>query len=65
MLWENRLEAAYSGIRSGDGVWSGLTDNYLRVLSAAPADIGLHNRITPVHLLWLEGDVLWGEITTQ
>jgi threonylcarbamoyladenosine tRNA methylthiotransferase MtaB len=43
-------------------VWSGLTDNYLRVAAAAPAEIDLHNHITPVRLARLEGDVLWGEI---
>jgi threonylcarbamoyladenosine tRNA methylthiotransferase MtaB len=49
----------------GDAViWSGLTDNYLRVLAAAPAELDLHNRITPVHLERLEGDVLWGAMTT-
>ena len=41
--------------------WSGLTDNYLRVLAAAPAEMDLHNHITPVRLTRLEGDVLWGE----
>jgi len=45
-------------------VWSGLTDNYLRVLATAPAELDLHNRITPLRLERLEGDVLWGAITT-
>ncbi len=42
-------------------VWTGLTDNYLRVLVEAPADVDLHNQITPVRLSRLEGDALWGE----
>jgi hypothetical protein len=45
-------------------VWSGLTDNYLRVLAGAPAELDLHNRITPLRLERLEGDALWGAITT-
>ena len=49
---------------AGWHIWSGLTDNYLRVSTAAPADIDLHNRLTPVHLGWLAGDMLWGEIAT-
>ncbi len=43
-------------------VWAGLTDNYLRVLTMAPAGENLHNRITPVRLDRLEGDALWGEV---
>jgi len=53
VLWENATDAA---------VWSGLTDNYLRVLTAAPPDVDLHNRITPTRLTRLNGDSLWGEI---
>ena len=45
-------------------VWSGLTDNYLRVRAAAPAELDLHNRITPTRLERLEGDVLWGAMMT-
>jgi hypothetical protein len=45
-------------------VWSGLTDNYLRVLAAAPAELDLHNRITPVRLDRLDDDALWGSMTT-
>jgi len=53
VLWENATDEA---------VWSGLTDNYLRVLAAAPPDVDLHNRITPTRLIRLDGDSLWGEI---
>jgi len=53
VLWEHATDAA---------VWSGLTDNYLRVLAAAPPDADLHNRITPTRLTRLDGDSLWGEI---
>jgi threonylcarbamoyladenosine tRNA methylthiotransferase MtaB len=67
VLWENH-EAGPDAeqLHSTDArpVWSGLTDNYLRVLSAAPADLDVHNRITPVRLDRLDGDVLRGAMTT-
>jgi threonylcarbamoyladenosine tRNA methylthiotransferase MtaB len=75
VLWENRdvspaaemLYVAASPQKTAPipgewYVWSGLTDNYLRVAAAAPVEIDLHNHITPVRLTRLEGDVLWGEI---
>ena len=77
VLWENRdftpqAEMLYvvaspqkmAPIPEEWHVWSGLTDNYLRVAAAAPAEIDLHNHITPVRLVRLEGDGLWGEIAT-
>ncbi len=57
VLWENRVNDG-----SNTAAWSGLTDNYLRVLAPAPADTDLHNRITAVRLLRLEADTLWGEM---
>lgn len=53
VLWENATDT---------GDWSGLTDNYLRVLAVAPPDADLHNRITATRLIRLDGDSLWGEI---
>ena len=50
-LWERA-----SGSR---GVWSGLTDNYLRVRAAT--NFPLANRITNVRLRALEGDCVMGE----
>jgi len=77
VLWENLDRTApvempcvadagpeTSAMPTGQNIWSGLTDNYLRVLAAAPAGIDLHNRLTPVRLIRLEGDALWGEIAT-
>jgi threonylcarbamoyladenosine tRNA methylthiotransferase MtaB len=59
-------ELSQPGAREDCGtVWSGLTDNYLRVLSVVPDGIDLHNRIAPVHLVRLEEAVLWGEIAIQ
>lgn len=57
VLWESREDAAAV-------TWSGLTDNYLRVLVQTPADIDLHNRITQVRLVGLEDDALWGEVVS-
>ena len=41
------------------GVWSGLTDNYLRIRAAS--DSPLANRITNAHLMELEGDWVLAE----
>ena len=43
-------------------LWSGLTDNYLRVHAVAPAETDLHNRILPTQLIQLEGATFLGEI---
>jgi threonylcarbamoyladenosine tRNA methylthiotransferase MtaB len=44
------------------GLWSGLTDNYLRVHTVAPAGIDLHNCILPTRLTDLDGAIFTGEI---
>ena len=75
VLWENpentngstatgpALERLVRGDALGDAViWSGLTDNYLRVLVAAPASTDLRSRITRVRLLQIVAGDLWGEI---
>ena len=49
VLWEKR---------SGDGVWSGLTDNYIRVY--AKSDKDLTNKLLPVKLAEIRGDGVWG-----
>jgi len=54
VLWERR--------RRG-GLWSGLTDNYLRVL--APAERDLHNKLTPTRLLTVQNGHLIGEPMEQ
>ena len=41
-------------------IWSGLTDNYLRVTARAPSGLDLGNRITPVRLDELHGETLYG-----
>lgn len=67
VLWENREKqkpgTPAAGAFTGKGaIWSGLTDNYLRVLTSMPEDTDLHNRITDVRLLRLQADELWGEM---
>ena len=47
VLWEEQT----------DGVWSGLTDNYLRV--HARSSVNLHNEITPAILTAYDARGLW------
>jgi threonylcarbamoyladenosine tRNA methylthiotransferase MtaB len=49
VLWENRT----------DGVWSGLTDNYLRVYTKSHRD--LLNEITPAAIVAYDAQGLWAE----
>jgi len=58
VLWET-LERPANG---AGPLWSGLTDNYLRVHAIAPPGLDLENRITPARLAALDGDVLWAEV---
>ncbi|RIK44044.1 MAG: tRNA (N(6)-L-threonylcarbamoyladenosine(37)-C(2))-methylthiotransferase MtaB [Chloroflexi bacterium] len=44
-------------------LWSGFTDNYLRVMAVAPGDLDLHGMITPVQVEEVKGETLWGPIT--
>ncbi len=61
VLWEHESEQRPPAPGSGR-MWSGFTDNYLRVRAVAPAGQDLHNNITDVHLTGLIGDDLTGEI---
>ena len=55
VLWEKR---------SGDGIWSGLTDNYIRVYTRNSED--LTNKLLPVKLVELfNRDGVWGEVYPQ
>jgi len=49
VLWEKQT----------DGIWSGLTDNYIRVY--AKSDKDLTNRLLPVRLVSIWDDGVWGE----
>ncbi|PWH19781.1 MAG: tRNA (N(6)-L-threonylcarbamoyladenosine(37)-C(2))-methylthiotransferase MtaB [Ardenticatenia bacterium] len=55
VLWET-IQRTIQGTR----LWSGLTDNYLRVITWSPAD--LHNVITPTRLIADTDDGLLGEV---
>jgi threonylcarbamoyladenosine tRNA methylthiotransferase MtaB len=54
VLWEDR---------EPDGRWSGLTDNYLRVLAVSEANI--HNRVLPARLMHAESSYLEGAIVAE
>lgn len=51
VLWERRRQ---------DGLWHGLTDNYLQVVTESPTD--LHNRITRTRLVACWGTALKGQV---
>jgi threonylcarbamoyladenosine tRNA methylthiotransferase MtaB len=51
VLWEKR---------SGDGMWTGLTDNYIKVYTRSNKD--LTNELLPVKLVEIKGDGVWGGI---
>ncbi len=53
VLWENE-------VTPGSGLYSGLSDNYIRVFSEAGEP--LTNKFLPVRLIRLHNDGLWGEI---
>ena len=49
VLWEKQ---------SGDGIWSGHTDNYIKVYTKSNED--LTNKLLPVKLTKVSGDGVWG-----
>ena len=53
VLWERRQR---------DGLWAGLTDNYIRVVAESESD--LHNRLTAAQLVAERDGYLVGEVTT-
>ena len=59
------LEVLWESFQEGhDGtVWSGLTDNYLRVTTRSSANLA--NRLLPARLVALAGNDLLGEIETE
>ena len=52
VLWEKR---------SGADVWSGLTDNYIKVYARSNQDLA--NQVLPVKPVEARGDGVWGEIS--
>ncbi len=61
VLWET-LERPANG---AGPLWSGLTDNYLRVQAVAPAGLDLENRITPARLVAIDGQALRAEVRSD
>jgi threonylcarbamoyladenosine tRNA methylthiotransferase MtaB len=59
VLWEGTGQPMSddAGLR-----WTGFTDNYLRVATVAPPHADLHNRLTSVSLVELNGDTLSGTL---
>jgi len=51
VLWE----------KQSDGIWSGHTDNYIKVYTRSSDD--LTNTLLPVKLVEVSGDGVWGEVT--
>jgi threonylcarbamoyladenosine tRNA methylthiotransferase MtaB len=59
VLWEGGQQEL---LDSEEQLWTGFTDNYLRVMATAPARVNLHGAVTPVHLGELHGDTFFGKI---
>ena len=59
VLWEGSGQQLTD--RPDTLLWSGLTDNYLRVSAQAPAAFDLTNRITSARLDELHGETMYGE----
>ena len=60
VLWEGQGQPVDD--QPGLRLWSGHTDNFLRVLAHAPAEVNLHNRILPSRLDELHGADFHGTI---
>jgi threonylcarbamoyladenosine tRNA methylthiotransferase MtaB len=57
VLWESEVDA---GAGTGTGVYSGLTDNYMRVFTKNARC--LINEVTPVRLARIYEDGFWGDL---
>lgn len=60
VLWEGQGQPLED--QPGLRLWSGHTDNFLRVLAHAPAEVNLHNRTLPTRLDEIHGDSLLGTL---
>jgi threonylcarbamoyladenosine tRNA methylthiotransferase MtaB len=56
VLWEKETD-------SGSGVYSGLTDNYIRVFTRSQKS--LTNKMAPVKLVGFHNQGLWGELVSE
>jgi threonylcarbamoyladenosine tRNA methylthiotransferase MtaB len=67
VLWE-RPQGELADAQGETGaarLWTGFTDNYLRVSLEAPPEVDLHNQILPVTLEVLHGDTIFGTLSMQ
>ena len=65
VLYESRAASEHTGAVCDEApgvLWSGLTDNYLRVRTALPAGLDARNRILPTRLVEVSGGDLIGEV---
>ncbi len=62
VLWEGEGQALTD---QPGRLWSGLTDNYLRVMAVAPEQANLHNVLASVQLEELRDDTLFGTIQAE
>jgi threonylcarbamoyladenosine tRNA methylthiotransferase MtaB len=62
VLWEGQGQTV---LDQPGRLWTGFTDNYLRVMAVAPTELNLHNRITLTRLDDLQGDILFGTVLTD
>ncbi len=60
VLWEGEGQPLADA--PGERLWSGYTDNYLRVMASAPAGVDLHGKVTRVKLKAVEGEGVVGVI---
>ncbi len=60
VLWEGEGQPLTDA--PDERLWSGYTDNYLRVLASAPAGVDLHGEVTQVKLKAVEGEGMVGFI---
>jgi threonylcarbamoyladenosine tRNA methylthiotransferase MtaB len=68
VLWEKEMPTLSSilgevGTSPGSGIYSGLTGNYIRVF--AHSEKSLSNEITPVKLVELHNQGIWGEVMDE
>ncbi len=54
VLWEKQ---------SDDGIWSGHTDNYIKVYTRSNKD--LTNKLLPVKIVELRSDGVWGKVVDE
>jgi threonylcarbamoyladenosine tRNA methylthiotransferase MtaB len=67
VLWERpQGELAHEQGEAGAArLWTGFTDNYLRVSLEAPPALDLHNQIVPTYLAGLHGDTIFGRLSLE